>query len=225
MFKRIIFPFCLAIILFFSSANFLKAQLSDQSNFSLKLKGGVNLSSIRTDLMNSGLSVLANESLKNQVGWVAGLSARVGKSFFLQPELLLSQKGGQFASSITVMNVLTNKVYDLKYTNLDLPVLIGYKKGIFYGLAGPVASYTLSENSAIKEAVTNYYQDWKENKGLEKAKVGFQIGAGIQVLGITFDLRYETSFKNIVNQSILPAGIAIDSRQNLFQATVGFNLL
>lgn len=213
----------LIFVLFTSFSSF--GQISASNIFSLRIKGGMNLSSVRTDLFNNGINAIVNESKNNQIGWVGGVSARIGKTLFFQPELLVSQKGGSFSSKINLASVATNKVFDLKYTTLDVPLLIGYKKGIVYILGGPVASYSMSENSAIKEAVKSYYNAWEEKRGLNKTNFGFQVGGGIQILGISLDIRYESSLKNIIDESKLPTGVKLDSRQSLVQATLGFNII
>lgn len=189
------------------------------------VKGGANLSEIRTDLLKSGLNQIVQGSMETQQGWVGGLGVRVGRRLFIQPELLVSQKGGSFAGTINIGSVVGSRVFNLNYTSLDMPVLLGIRRKFFYVLAGPVASYSMSENSAISEAVKEYFNDWKGGNGLEKASLGYQAGAGIQFLGLYFDVRYEGSLNNLVNESLIPTGLTIDSRLNLWQATLGFNLL
>ena len=183
--------------------------------FSLNLKGGVNLSQIKT---NAGsLNSVINESLNTKTGYVLGASARIGRKLFIQPEVLFSQKGGEVKSVIN--SAITG--FDMSYTTLDIPVLLGYKIGHFYILGGPSFSNQISQNNGLDQALSAVYSSWKSGEGYKKSTLMYQVGAGVTLLGLTLDVRYETG-ENIFNTNTL---LNLDQKPNLFQATLGIKLL
>lgn len=183
--------------------------------FSVNLKGGVNLSQIKT---NAGtLNSVINESLNTKTGYVFGANLRVGRKLFIQPEVLFSQKGGEVKSVIN--NVITG--FDMQYTTLDLPLLLGYKFGHFYILAGPSFSNQISENNGLDQAISSVYSSWKSGEGYKKSTLNYQLGAGVTLLGLTLDVRYETG-QNIFNSNTT---LNLEQKPSLFQATLGVKIL
>ena len=59
----------------------------------LGLKGGVNLTNVYTDAGSLGNNI--RESLDTRTGFVFGVFGRVGKKFYLQPEVLVATRGGK----------------------------------------------------------------------------------------------------------------------------------
>ncbi len=205
----------LTIILVCSYASWAQKSAVTGSLFSLNLKGGVNIAQVKTDA--GSLSNVINESLATQKGFAFGASARLGRKLFIQPEVLFSQKGGQVKS--VVSNIFTG--FDMSYTTLDLPVLIGYKLGHFFILGGPVFSNQISQNSGLDQALSSVYSSWKSGEGYKKSTLNYQIGAGVNLLGLTIDVRYETG-ENIFNTNVLST---ITQKPSLIQATVGIKIL
>ena len=67
---------------------------------------------------------------------------RFGREFYVQPEILLSQKGGKFDVYKTGVTNNEGKV-DVRFSNLDIPVLFGYRFAkVFRINVGPCLLYT-----------------------------------------------------------------------------------
>ena len=162
-----------------------------QSGFGIK--GGVSLSNITT---NAGsLKNNINESFDTRTGYVFGVFGRLGDRVYLQPELLVASKGGK----VNVVPVGSNTpiAVDVKYTNLDIPVLVGIKAlRVLRVTAGPVISLKLSEDQKLKDALQSY-SNGGINNALKDASWGYQLGVGVKVLGMELDLRRVGSISEI----------------------------
>jgi hypothetical protein len=107
-------------------------------SFQFGLKGGVNLSKFNTSNTFSS---------DNQAGYYAGIWARIGAAgLHLQPELYLSGKNTTLVNNAGQEN-------EVKFTSLDLPILIGTKLGAAgVGLrlnTGPVISFLLNDDQSF----------------------------------------------------------------------------
>ncbi|MNX59778.1 hypothetical protein D3C86_906640 [compost metagenome] len=107
----------------------------------------------------------------------------------MQPELYLSGKN----STLKDASGQENKV---KFTSLDVPVLVGTKFGAAgIGLrlnTGPVVSFVLSDEQSFSDAAGSAFKG--DFKGQNFA---WQFGAGLDVGNLGFDLRYETGLSKI----------------------------
>ncbi|MEY4383698.1 MAG: hypothetical protein RI995_1240 [Bacteroidota bacterium] len=222
--EKLFFKMKLAIVasLLLASASLLAQTGAITGSFlNLNLKAGVNVAQIKTDA--GSFNNIINESLTTQQGYVLGASLRLCKSLFIQPEVLFSQKGGQIKG---VGSAIMGQVFDMSYTTLDIPVLVGYKMGRFYVLGGPLFSNQVSQNAALDQAITSVYSSYKAGDGLAKSTMAYQVGAGLSLLGLTLDVRYEAGLQNIINTSSLPSYLgALSQKPSLFQATLGFKIL
>jgi hypothetical protein len=176
--------------------------ITAKAQFSVGVKAGVNYSTIdANNLKNSSVA-----------GYQAGVFARVGGSVYLQPELYLSGTGGQFQSDD---NVYSGTV---KFTNLDLPVLIGVRFGPqklnFRIMGGPVFTTILNTDESLSQNFNATYNDFRSYKNLT---VEGQLGAGVDFGPLTADLRYQFGV-NEVNEDH-------QQRQNLWALSVGFKIL
>jgi len=228
--KRIyIFLIALLFLGLHAKAQFLMpAKKVTGSFFRLGIKGGVNMTSIKTDGIfqynNTNYANLIKESLDTKQSYVGGIYARLGRTLFIEPELLVSAKGG----TINLVNVVTNQnVVNVSYTNLDVPVLLGYKIGFFHIMAGPVASYTLSSDSNMEALITQINNKLGGSLGeiASRASFSYQAGAGIDLLGLTLDVRYEGNLTQLANTIPIPAGITFSPKLNVWQATLGIKIL
>lgn len=179
------------------------------------IKGGVNLSQVTGTSSGSTFRFRNNEY--RATGLVGGVFVRFGNSLYLQPEALLSRKGGRLESEdpTTSSNTL-----DLRFTNLDIPVLVGIKIGDVLRLnAGPMASFNLGTGT-IREQLTNWYGGVSQapSESIRKAVVGYQAGVGFDFGSLNLDLRYEGAFSDLVRSS----NSGLNVRSNLWQATLGY---
>ncbi|MCY7350057.1 MAG: PorT family protein [Cytophagaceae bacterium] len=152
-------------------------------------------------------------------GIVGGVFVRIGRKFYVQPELLLSAKGGSF--DIIQTGLATQKI-DVKLTTLDLPLLLGIRLGPLRLNAGPMASLTVSQNENLKEALDRYTNQ-PVNETLKKAVFGYQAGIGATLLGVNLDLRYEGNLSDLSAVGINTSGDErFTTKVTLFQLTVGY---
>lgn len=185
------------------------------------IKGGVNLSKVNGT--SSGSTIRFRENEYRATGLVGGAFVRFGNSLYIQPEALLSRKGGRLESADPAS---TNARLDLRFTNLDVPVLVGIKIGDVLRLnAGPMASFNLGEGN-VRQQLTNWYaglnQSPSPSETIRKALVGYQAGVGFDFGNLNLDLRYEGAFSEIIRSSGSTSGLNI--RSNLYQATLGYAL-
>lgn len=150
-------------------------------SFQLGLKAGTNLSKLSTDNTFSS---------DNRAGYYAGLWARIGAAgIHLQPEVYLSGKN----TALKASNGEENKV---KFTSLDVPILVGTKIGAAgVGLrlnTGPVVSFILDDEQSFGDAAGSAF------KGNFKGQnFAWQFGAGLDIGNLGVDLRYETGLSKI----------------------------
>ncbi|MCC8427288.1 porin family protein [Mucilaginibacter sp. UR6-11] len=177
----------------------IAASISASAQFSLGVKGGVNFSKINTD----------NFDQSTKTGYQVGAFARIGGGVYLQPELYLSSTGGKINS--------TNGNYsaDVKFTNLNVPLLLGFKFGEknlnFRVMGGPIYTSVLDKKQSYSANFGAAYADFGNYKN---STLGYQAGAGVDIGPITADLRYEGDLTDIDKN--------YGQRQHLWALSVGF---
>jgi len=183
---------------------------SHAQTFNLGVKAGVNLAKINADFANE----------ENRLGYQVGAWARIGgASFYVQPEAYIGSKGNKFISFTNNNNTEVAAEGKVKFTTLDIPVLLGTKFGSnklnFRVMAGPVISFVLDENSSFNSA----YQQATDFDNYKNQALGVQAGAGVDVGSISVDLRYEAGLSNISKSE------KYTQKPNLFQLSLGFKIL
>jgi Outer membrane protein beta-barrel domain len=205
--------------LFILLAILLMGKLNDsQAQFTLGIRGGVNLAQLKTDFKTQSFGDNLQQSLDTKLGYVGGIYARIGNKFFVQPELIFSAKGG----SINVLQTgSTTQTFDIEYTNFDIPLLLGYKFGPIRINGGPMASFKVSSNG-LNEALKSYSSNVGES--FKNAAYGYQVGGGIDVGALSVDLRYEGSLSEVTVVD-LTNKVNFSQKGNLWQLTLGLRLL
>ncbi|MFC0181548.1 Outer membrane protein beta-barrel domain-containing protein [Pseudarcicella hirudinis] len=225
------------VILTLALMSFVFFKVNAQSFFSFGIKGGVNLAKLKTGnflavrLDGNGKPVEYNgttlkdniqESLDSRTGYVGGVYARFGRKFFIQPELLFSAKGG----SLNILKGGQNagsETIQIEYTNFDVPLLLGYRIGLLHLNAGPVASFNVSSNQKLSDALDNYTKDGVVN-AFKKASYGYQVGGGLDIGSFTLDVRYEGTFSDVASADIQSSNASFSQKSNLWQLTLGIKL-
>ncbi len=171
--------------------------------FQLGIKGGVNLAKFKTkDTFSSD----------NKGGYYGGIWARIGGAgIHLQPELYLSGKN----SSLVTESGQENSV---KFTSLDLPVLIGTKIGAAgFGVrlnTGPVFTFMLNEDQKFGQAASAAFDgDFKETA------IAWQFGVGLDIGKLNIDGRYESGLSQINSAGGYPT-----TKLNLYTIGIGFRI-
>lgn len=230
------FAFIVIFVLFAAS----DVAFGQTKKFSMGLKGGVNLSQLtmgdflttRYDangnpyLNYNGQEVRDNlqESFDSKTGWSAGLYMRFGSGFFVQPEFLISTKGGRFDILQNDGDLPVVKQIDYKFSSIDVPVLFGLKGGPFRVNGGPVASFRIGNNQNIREAI-RYYTTTPT--AMSEAIFGYQLGAGLDIFGVSIDVRREGSFSNLNSFQVNTGDQTTTVKQKLksWQVTLGIRLI
>ncbi len=150
-------------------------------SFQFGLKGGMNLSKFNTTNTFSS---------DNQAGYYGGVWARIGAAgLHLQPELYLSGKNTTLVNS-------TGQENEVKFTSLDVPVLVGTKLGAAgVGLrlnTGPVVSFLLNEDQNFSQAASAAFSGKFKDQSF-----AWQFGAGVDLGKLGIDLRYELGLSKI----------------------------
>lgn len=211
----------LAIVSLISISTFAQTK-----GFTAGLRLGTNLSQVRgNDLsINSGNTVLNFRHNENRAfGFTGGIFLRFGKTVFIQPEILISQKGGKY--DLISDNGNNTKTVDFRMTNLDLPLLVGFKLGnVFRINAGPVATFNIGNDGRLGDAIEDARGESAE-RIYKKAILGYQAGVGFDIGQINFDVRYEGNINDVIDVKYKNAQTASQfaSKGNSFQATVGFH--
>ncbi|SOE21013.1 Outer membrane protein beta-barrel domain-containing protein [Spirosomataceae bacterium TFI 002] len=184
-----------------------------QDAFKIGLRGGVNLSQVKGD-GNGSSEDFWEENASRVTGFTGGVFMRVGNKVFIQPELILSQKGG------TTTGILGAKK-EFKKTYIDVPVLVGVTLGdVVRFNAGPMASFLINKEDSFFDnlGIT------KEEEGFRKAILGYQAGVGFDISKIAVDFRYEGNINDVFNidynNNQTEAQFA--GKGNLFFVTVGY---
>lgn len=151
-------------------------------SFQLGLKAGANLSKLSKE------NTLSSD---NRAGFYGGLWARVGGAgIHLQPELYISGK------NTTLKRESDGAENEVKFTSVDVPVLIGTKigaAGIGVRLnTGPVVSFIVDDKQSVKKAVGEAFSG-----NFKGQNFAWQFGAGLDIKKLGIDLRFEQGLSKI----------------------------
>lgn len=180
-------------------------QAQSVPGFQLGLKGAWNFSKLKSD-DNQWLS----SSTRN--GYQLGIWTRIGGVVHVQPELYLTGKNSEASFDDNGGSVEA----DLKFTTLDLPVLLGSRVGLgpiaIRFQAGPLVSFVVDKN--IGEALQQVL-DVKDYKNNAFALVG---GVGLDMGKLRADIRYEHAMNSLSGNK------APDQRMNSWSVGIGLRL-
>ncbi len=184
--------------------------------FDLGLKVGINSSKITTD--NPSISGYTYSDFKSdaKAGFDFGAFARIGgKKVYLQPELLYCKRNGQSSFSTGTQTL------DLK--TIKIPILLGYKLidlkiASIRAFTGPAMSFVMN-SSSIKSNLVNI-----DPKNFKNNIWDWQLGAGVDVLKFTFDVRYAWGLTNISDGGSI-TNIGFVNKGNLLTFSLGFKFI
>jgi hypothetical protein len=189
------------VAVFLSFATFAIGQLP----FSFGPKIGLNISKLSTDV--SAITTAAKSGLQ------IGAFVRLGNKTYIQPELMFSGRGGIFEG------ITPDKNSNFSLKTLDIPVLIGTKvinaplaKLRIY--AGPVASFVLTKSWKIGDI-----EQAEDDIKLKNAIWSATVGAGVDILMLTLDVRYELGLNNISSDN------SSSVKNNMWNISLGWKIL
>jgi len=129
------------------------------------------------------------DNLKSSMepGFDLGLFARIGRQFYVQPEVTYSFKNNR------LRDLPDTDFGSMRVSSIDIPVLLGYQFGgnlaNLRAFAGPKFSFITNNNFS------------KAHEDLSNFNFGGQLGLGFDLLVFTVDFRYERTFSNMSNIS------------------------
>lgn len=195
------------------AALIITGSIFGQISFGPKI--GLNVSKLSTD-MAGNVSGLKESS---KTGFQLGAFVRIGTKFYIQPELLYSVKGGILEVAGDAVNPAVSA--DYKMGTMDIPVLVGTK--VFSlpmvnvrAFAGPIASFIVSKDLTISNLVPD-----DDQIKLKDAIWSAAIGAGVDVMMFTLDIRYEFGLNNISNDTDTYSSM----KSNTFNVSLGWKIL
>jgi hypothetical protein len=182
---------------------------------SLGPKIGFNTSKLTTDLDQ------VNSDLKNSFNF--GVFLRLGKKIYVQPEVNWLTRGGVFTRpEIDNINPINQEI-DMK--TIEIPVLLGWRianlgVGNIRVFAGPSASIVTDGTVSTKseEGFINPIKD----SDLEDMIWGFNVGAGVDVLMFTLDVRYQMGLNEVIQKI---EGFDFKSKNNIFAVSLGWKII
>ncbi len=138
----------------------------------------------------------AYKQFKNGSGSSFGAFLRVGGShIYLQPEFLYSSKTATY--TLTNMSNAVTFTSDVKLKTFQIPILLGVKLldlkiASVRAFTGPAASFVTNKKDNLATQI-------KDNFTSNSMAWDWQMGAGVDVLMFTFDMRYELGLTELKN--------------------------
>lgn len=163
---------------------------------------------------NSSWSELRQSVEDRKIGFTFGAVLRISPPLlpiFIQPEFVYTRSKVAVDGSLLVGNS------QFKVNTFSSPVMVGMSAGLgrivrLRAYLGPVFNY----NTNVKAA-----NDLNDIRAVfEKRSVSWAIGAGIDLLGIMIDARYNGAFSK--NKMYLPSGEEIKTSPGTWSLTFGF---
>ncbi|WP_312337714.1 porin family protein [Sphingobacterium sp.] len=171
-----------ALLLICGSVATAQAQLLP--GFEVGVKGGLNFSKLKSD------GKYFNSDTK--AGYQAGLYGRVGVlGFHIQPEVYLTGKNTKVTNP-------DGQSTDVKFTTVDVPILLGKRFGLGPIGAriqtGPIFSFKVDDkqDKVIDQLNPNNYK---------KSGTAWAFGVGADISSLRVDLRYEMGLNKVNNES------------------------
>ena len=165
----------LALVVGFSTVAQAQRRGRGGSDVSLGLKAGASLTNM------TGPNAIANDY---RFGFHGGVFANIGLTslFAFQPELLYSQKGGNYKN-------VTDASLRLHY--IDVPLAFHVNTGGLFFEAGPQVGFLVAAKSQVGSASTDI------KNSFNTVDFGYLFGLGYQLKeGLGIGLRYNGAFTN-----------------------------
>ncbi len=162
------------------------------AQLSIGLRGGISTTDLdgKELLVRNGSDIDQLKLSVREAGYGVhfGLFTRLQiENVYIQPELLFNSNSVDF--TVEELSDGFSTVKNERYQYLDIPILIGIKKGPFRLQGGPVAHIFIDSKSELFD-INGYDQKFDESTW------GYQLGVGLDIWKFLFDLKYEGSFNN-----------------------------
>ncbi len=213
--KKLILTFALMTAL-------LSTYAQGNMTFDLGVKGSINSTKITTD--NATVEGYTFDDFKSdaKMGYNLGLFARLGgERIYLQPELLYCvRKGENDFSSPT--GGASNQTFKLK--TIQVPVLLGFnlidlRLVSIHAFTGPAMSFILN-SSDIESNLPKFDPNNFKNNIWD-----WQLGAGVDMGPIVFDIRYEWALTDYSDGNFSPSKIGFVNKGNVLTFSLGLKFM
>jgi len=200
-----------------------------QDDFFITLEDGTNI--INPDYINITAPKVSFTPSSYEMGYHFGAFARFKiLGVFLQPELIFSQTNATIniedGDPKDIASQVVSTSTNIKFTNFDVPVMVGVKLGPLRLNGGPVATFKLGNQlGTIKDELSadakEYLSDFSNIT--TKATFGGQVGVGLDILKkVTLDVRYEFPLSKLGDQIELAGEtFTTDQRQSQIIGSIG----
>lgn len=203
------------LLAFFVAANITFAQL----HFGPKI--GYNTSKLSVDKTD------ISSGLKNsfQFGAFVRLGGSGESKIYLQPEVNFLTQGGIFDG--VELESLSPFKQEVNLKTVQIPLIVGaklidLKVASLRILGGPAAS--IVTNSEIENKISNYIEPIKE-ADIKNMIWSFQVGAGIDVLMFTLDIRYNIGLNKLIDKiNIDGEPVSFESKTSGFNVSLGWKI-
>lgn len=220
-----------------TNESYIQEFIRDKFRFQWGLRGSVSRSQLQvTNIMPIRVSAAGSPSLVNgklvrdvlrantkyKQLYSGGVFGRISRgSFFLQPELVYTQKGG-FFDVLSRDDVLIKRV-DATINVIDVPMLLGIKVRKARVFFGPVTSFAFSLNEDFQDGLKPYAAVPLDGSFLQRPAVNFMSGIGFEFNQFFFDFRYESGLSNYTDLDMGPASNPARFRfsSNLIMFSIG----
>ncbi len=168
----------------------LAVQVS-QAQFKFGLRGGLNFTNLPEKsypIGNSDAQTQLRTLPDYFTGFHVGAAAQISLlGIFIMPELLFVSTGNDV---VYKQQGEEDRYFQQRFSQIDIPVMIGAKLGPARVGLGPVASIILNSKSDLADDAA-----FKER--FNPATYGFQVGAGVTVGNLALDLKYQFNLSNL----------------------------
>lgn len=155
--------------------------------------------------------------LESEYGFQFGLFTRI-KLFglYIEPSAMLHTTSVNYTLEEIEANGIANSVLNERFTNLDIPVLVGFKLLFFKAFIGPVAHLNINSTSDLLD-IEGYSQRF------EKATYGFQTGLGFDIWKIRLEAKYEGNLSKFGDHMFIGnQNVSFDKRPSRVIVNVGY---
>jgi len=185
-----------------------------QLPFTIGIKAGINSNKITTDDYSVTGYTFNDFKSDAKSGYNVGAFARLGTKIYLQPELLYCVRNGESTSGTASQTI--------KLKTIQVPVLVGFKLidlklASIRAFTGPAMSYVL-KSSNVEMNLPNFDPENFKNNIWD-----WQLGAGVDVGPIVFDVRYAWGLSNTSDGNISNVGFV--NKGNTLTFSLGFKFL
>jgi hypothetical protein len=167
-----------------------------------------------------------SNSLKNNL--LIGAFVRIGKKFYVQPEVNWLTQGSVFKYP-SFKDGIVPLEQEIKLSTLQVPVNVGWRfinleivnLRIFAGIA---ANFVLNTKIDTKSGNSDDYENALVPDDFKSVQWQWDAGVGVDILMFAVDVKYMGGINNLLD-NVQIEGNTLTSKSNLFVVTLGWKIL